>query len=160
MHGKKQKGRSEQQIQDKLLQLEDKFKHIEVWHSAFRNARASYQLPRSKHIPLPKSGSRNHEPLHPIDTRLSVPSPLNSPASLLHSLPTPSSRDGPSPVQDLPHVLPAFPWTNESLESRVHAAIMPPEQMTTSDVLSLLSRYSDSEGDDEITAFLSQLEQS
>lgn len=52
---KKQKGRSEQQIQDKLLQLEDKFKHVEVWHSAFRNARALYQLPKSKYIPLPKS---------------------------------------------------------------------------------------------------------
>jgi len=42
---KKQKGRSEQHIQDKLLQLEDKFKHIEMWHPAFRDARALFQLP-------------------------------------------------------------------------------------------------------------------
>lgn len=158
---KKQKGRSEQQIQDKLLQLEDKFKHVEVWHSAFRNARALYQLPKSKYIPLPKSGSHNHEPLRPIDIRLSVSSPLNSPASLHYSLPTSSSQGGPPPAsQDLPHVLPAFSWTNESLESLVHTALVSPEQIISSDVLSLLSRYSDSEGDDEITAFLSQLEQS
>ncbi|KAG1854423.1 hypothetical protein DFJ58DRAFT_379108 [Suillus subalutaceus] len=142
---KKQKGRSEQQIQDKLLQLEEKFKHIEMWHSAFRDARALYQLPRSKHIPPPKP----------------VPSPLKLPASPSCSSSTPSSRDGP-PLrsQDLPYVLPTFSWQGESLESRVHSAPSSPGQIVSSDVLSLLSQYGDSEGDNEITAFLSRLEQS
>ncbi|KAG1849205.1 hypothetical protein F4604DRAFT_1687483 [Suillus subluteus] len=160
---KKQKGRSEQQIQDKLLQLEEKFKHIEMWHSAFRDARALYQLPKSKHIPPPKSvihKQHENELLHLIDIR-PVPSPLKLPASPSCSSSTPSSRDGP-PLrsQDLPYVLPTFSWQGESLESRVHSAPSSPGQIVSSDVLSLLSQYGDSEGDNEITTFLSKLEQS
>lgn len=160
---KKQKGRSEQHIQDKLLQLEDKFKHIEMWHPAFQDARALYQLPKSKHIPLPKSVIRKqheNELLHVIDIGL-VPSPLKLPASPSCSSPTPSSWDGPPlGLQDLPYVLPAFSWEDESLESRVHIAPSSPRQIISSDALSLLSQYGDSEGDDEITMFLSNLEQS
>ncbi|KAG2095473.1 uncharacterized protein F5147DRAFT_819166 [Suillus discolor] len=160
---KKQKGRSEQHIQDKLLQLEDKFKHVEMWHPAFRDARALFQLPKSKHIPLPKSVIRKqHESklLHPIDMG-SVPSSLKSPASPSHGSPTPSSRDEPLPrLQDLPYVLSAFCWEDESLESRVHIPPSSSEKMISSDVLSLLFQYGDSEGDDEITTFLSKVEQS
>ncbi|KAG1784735.1 uncharacterized protein HD556DRAFT_199404 [Suillus plorans] len=105
---KKQKGRSEQHIQDKLLQLEDKFKHIEMWHPAFRDARALFQLPKSKHIPLPKSAiHKQHESklLHPIDMG-SVPPSLKSPASPSHGSPTPSSWDASLPrLQDLPYAL-------------------------------------------------------
>lgn len=159
---KKQKGRSEQHIQDKLLQLEEKFKHIEMWHPAFRDARALFQLPKSKHIPLPKSVIRKqHESkLHPIDMG-SVPFSLKSPASPSHGSPTPSSWDGPLPrLQDLPCVLPAFCWEDESLESRVHIPPSSSEEIISSDVLSLLFQYGDSERDDEITAFLSKVKQS
>ncbi|KAG2030781.1 hypothetical protein BDR03DRAFT_1095860 [Suillus americanus] len=159
---KKQKGRSEQHIQDKLLQLEEKFKHIEVWHSAFQDARALYQLPKSKHIPPPKSVIRKqheNELLSVIDIGL-VSFPLELPPSPSCSSPTPSSWDGPPlGLQDLPHVLPAFPWEDESLGSRVRTAPSSPGQII-SDALSLLSQYGDSEGDDEITIFLSKLEQS
>lgn len=161
---KKQKGRSEQHIQDKLLQLEDKFKHIEAWHSAFRDARVLFQLPKSKHIPLPKSAIRKQhesELFRVIDIGL-VPSSLKSPSSLSCSSPTPSSWDGPPlGLQDLPYVLPAFSWDDtESLESHVHTPPSSPGQIISSDMLSLLSQYGDSEGDDEITTFLSKLEQS
>lgn len=96
---KKQKGRSEQHIQDKLSQLEDKFKHIEAWHPAFRDARALFQLPKSKHIPLPKSiirKKRESELLSPIlDIGPAIPSPPQSPS---FSSPTPSSWDGPTGI--------------------------------------------------------------
>lgn len=157
---KKQKGRSEQHIQDKLLRLEDKFKHIETWHPAFRDARALFQLPRSEHIPLPKSVlHKQHEPalLRPIDIGLVIPS-LKSPSC---SSPASSRWDGPPPgLQDVPYMLPAFSWEDESLDSRVH---IPPSsfgQMISSDALALLSQYCDSGGDGDIIPFLSKLEQS
>lgn len=138
---KKQKGRSEQHIQDKLSQLEDKFKHIEAWHPAFRDARALFQLPKSKHIPLPKSvirKKRESELLSPIlDIGLVIPSPPQSPS---FSSPTPSSWDGPPlGLQDMPYVLPTFSWEDERLGSRVHISPSPPGQMISSDMLSLLS---------------------
>lgn len=141
---KKQKGRSEQHIQDKLSQLEDKFKHIEAWHPAFRDARALFQLPKSKHIPLPKSiirKKRESELLSPIlDIGPVIPSPPQSPS---FSSPTPSSWDGPPlGLQDMPYVLPTFSWEDERLGSRVHVHTSPPGQMISSDVLSLLSNGS------------------
>ncbi|KAG1727132.1 hypothetical protein EDB19DRAFT_202138 [Suillus lakei] len=158
---KKQKGRSEQHIQDKLLKLEDKFKHIDAWHPAFRDARALFQLPKSQHIPLPKSVIREqqeNEQLRQIDMGL-LPSSLKLPASPSCSSPTPSSWDGPPPgLHDLPYVLPTFSWEDESLESRVQVPPPSPGQIISSDVLSLLSQYGDSEGDDEITTFLSKLD--
>ncbi|KAG1764724.1 hypothetical protein EDD22DRAFT_968805 [Suillus occidentalis] len=137
---KKQKGRSEQHIQDKLSQLEDKFKHIETWHPAFRDARALFQLPKSEHIPFPKSvirKKRESELLSPIDVGLVIPSPLKSPSC---SSPASSSWDWPPPgLQDIPYVLPSFSWENKSLESRVHIPPSSPVQMIPSDMLSLLS---------------------
>lgn len=151
---KKQKGRSEQHIQDKLSQLEDKFKHIETWHPAFRDARALFQLPRSEHIPLPESvirKKRESELLSsPIEVGLVIPSPLKSPSC---SSPVSSSWDWPPPgLQDIPYVLPAFSWENESLGSRVHIPPSSPVQIIPSDMLSLLS--------DGSTLVLSELEQS
>ncbi|KAG2134195.1 uncharacterized protein EDB93DRAFT_851149 [Suillus bovinus] len=164
---KKQKGRSEQHIQDKLLQLEAKFEHIETWHPAFRDARALFQLPKSKHIPLPKSVIRKQhesELRHVIDIGV-VPSSLKLSSSESCSSPTPSSWDGaPLPrLQDLPYMLLAFPWENDSLESHAHLLpLMSPGQIISSDVLSSPSQYgdSDSEGDDETTASPSKLKQS
>lgn len=58
---KKKKGSTEQQIHVKLEKLEDKFKHIEALHPAWRDARALFQLRRSSHIPMPSSVVRERE---------------------------------------------------------------------------------------------------
>ncbi|KAG2137972.1 hypothetical protein DEU56DRAFT_945707 [Suillus clintonianus] len=149
---KKQKGRSEQDIQEKLLQLEDKFKHIEAWHPAFQDARALFQLPRSKHIPLPKSVISEQEEielLSAIATGLLPPS-LKLPSTPVCSSPAPSSWDGPPPgLQDLPYVLPSFSWEDHSLKSRARTPSSPePGQIISSNMILMLSHYGDSEGDD------------
>ncbi|KAG0697272.1 hypothetical protein DFH29DRAFT_947136 [Suillus ampliporus] len=159
---KKQKGRSEQHIQDKLLLLEDKFKHIEAWHPAFRDARVLFQLPKSKHIPLPEFVIREQqetELLRQIDMGL-LPSTFRLSASSSCSSSTPSSWDGPPPnLQDLPYVLPAYPWEDRNPESRVHVPSSP-GHIIPSNMLSMLSEYDESEGDEEIITFLSELKQS
>ncbi|KAG2147544.1 hypothetical protein DEU56DRAFT_127278 [Suillus clintonianus] len=49
---KKKKGRSEQHIHEKLGKLEIKFKQIEAFHPAWRDARALFQIRKSDHIPM------------------------------------------------------------------------------------------------------------
>jgi len=61
IEAKRKKGCSEQHIHEKLEKLELKFMHIESLHPAWRDARASFQLRRSDHIPLPRSIIREHE---------------------------------------------------------------------------------------------------
>ncbi|KAG1730417.1 uncharacterized protein EDB91DRAFT_786826 [Suillus paluster] len=58
---KRNKGRSEQHIHEKLEKLERKFKDIEALHPAWRDARALFQLRKSEHIPIPMSIVRQQE---------------------------------------------------------------------------------------------------
>jgi len=119
-----------------------------------------FQLPKSKHIPLPEFVIREQQDddlFRQIDTMGLLP--CTSSASLSSTSQIASSWDGPPGLHDLPHVLPTFPWEYKSLESPAHTPLSSQGHTELSNMLAVLSEY-DSEGDDEITIFLSEFERS
>jgi hypothetical protein len=173
IEAKRKKGCSEQHIHEKLEKLELKvclsfawrvdrhwqklqFMHIESLHPAWRDARASFQLRRSDHIPLPRSIIREHE--KEKQRQLEWESSSVAPSSPVPSSPWSSSTFNytSSPTSTRPSSVPSIasvlPTSNSPSPLNTSKQDHRPSCRDTT--LSLLSQYSE-DSEPDIQMFIS-----